>query len=104
MKNRKNTSTKTSNNFGRAPSNVPTMTRIPFTLVIVRSGRNTLALLIALKLSTKGKYARRPSNTTQKSIRFQLSAKYAPGWPTNPRAIIFKHISNANSAVNKYSE
>ena len=42
--------------------------------------------------------------TTKKSIRFQLSARYALGWPRNPVAVIFISISTQNKARNTGSE
>ena len=75
MKNRKLTSTSTSKSMGSDCSSVLTSARMPLTPVIVRSGRRTRTVRIPEKLSTPGRYARSPSTTTVKSMRFHQSLR-----------------------------
>mmetsp|Transcript_3541 Transcript_3541/g.12714 ORF Transcript_3541/g.12714 Transcript_3541/m.12714 type:complete len:215 (+) Transcript_3541:5091-5735(+) len=75
MKKAKLTSTSTSSSIGSDFKRVTTSTRIPSTPVMVRSGRSTRTVRIAVKLSTNGVNASSPRMTTKKSITFHPSLR-----------------------------
>mmetsp|Transcript_15559 Transcript_15559/g.51074 ORF Transcript_15559/g.51074 Transcript_15559/m.51074 type:complete len:205 (+) Transcript_15559:719-1333(+) len=97
MKNRKETSTVTSNSRGMDFKRVSIKRRIPANPCIVRNGLNTRTTRIALKFP-KSRAARTPRITTKKSSLFHPSERYAFSCPKKPHARIFKLISKQKSA------
>ena len=84
-------------------SMAPTMTPIPGIRDMVRSGRSTRTVLIALKLSTPGIRLTHDISTTIKSSQFQPLRRYAPGCRANPEATILTIASHVKAIVKMIS-